>query len=656
MAEKKEKQTGRVPTEKQVILLEKLMVHELEDVQQKALAIVLSIWKKKTVREISYIIPNLTEKQIRYTMKRYHANPTDYLTAMHERWSKQRMVHELRSAHDKWAKRHQNKKTFDLSVRGFFNQFNKPLLAQLQNLGKNKLFITVQDAYAHAGINPNCHLPPVYGSNDEEEKKNWSETLKIVAGIFGDRVLASEYMNPKDKDDRKFIRIPDFIRYPGSDFPLSQAEKTPELRISLVSVMQEGVRMFGTKDLATHELCWKAAVEAAGFDYMEIKQKIAAANRKRFVLMFLDYLIEQKFVFKQEQLTKPKYDYIAYFYRGLRKTWADSKFKEFMHEDDFLLGSLIEAYYYRDKEPCAPHQYYIDHIERVFRDIYVDGDLRDASTFDDMLQGVFRRYSNGQRITRKYLENDESEAEVLDQMTELGKGSYINFMENLGLPVKDLDSLYHDELDDPWKIEVIYENIRRLVEESLNTGENRLLGKYASTHEKGLYHAICAKYGYWTAGLLKVGVDLKAFTNQLKTRESMQNAFHAFFHALLKKYNFTELKNPKRVTKENQFSCKQQVKSTVPEFYFWDKIIETRLGYHEQEPKEDIEKLKAHTGMIIIVTPDGEKSLTSGETSVLRIPFHEFVKESKALLGIKLRHTEVQSLSNKLKRKLYWNQ
>ena len=63
----------------------------------------------------------------------------------------------------------------------------------------------------------------------------------------------------------------------------------------------------------------------------------------------------------------------------------------------------------------------------------MDGDLRDASTFDDMLQGVFRRYSNGQRITRKYLENDENEAEVLDQMTELGKGSYIDFMENLGL-------------------------------------------------------------------------------------------------------------------------------------------------------------------------------------------------------------------------------
>ena len=88
----------------------------------------------------------------------------------------------------------------------------------------------------------------------------------------------------------------------------------------------------------------------------------------------------------------------------------------------------------------------------------------------------------------------------------------------------------------------------------------------------------------------------------------------------------------------------------------WDKIIETRLGYHEQEPKEAIEKLKSHTGMIIIVTPDGEKSLTSGETAVLRIPFHEFVKDSKALLGVKLRHTEVQSLSNKLKRKLYWNQ
>ena len=655
MAEKKVKQPAKVPTEKQVTLLEKLMVHELEDVQKKALAIVLSIWKKKTIQEISYIIPELTEKQIRYTMKRYHANPTQYLQAMYDRWSKQRMVHELRSAHDKWAKRHQNKKTFDLSVRGFFNQYNKPLLAQLHNLGKNKLFVTAHDAYAHAGINPNCHLPVSYGSNEDEEKRHWAETLKIIATTYGGRVLASEYMNPKDKDDRKYIRIPEMIRYPGTDFPLSQAEKTPELRIPLVSVMQEGVRLFGTKDMSSHEDCWKAAVVAAGFDYNEIKRKIAAANRKRFVLMFLDYLIEQKFEFRPEDLTRPKYDYISYFYRGLRNTWGDSLFKEFMHEEDFLLGALIEAYFYRDKEPCGPHQYYQENIERVFGDIYLDEDLKDATTFDNMLQGIFRRYSNGNRITRKYLEKDEGEKEVLGQMTELGKGSYIDFMENLGLPVKDLDSLYHDELDDPWKIEVIYENVRRLVTESLNTGENRLLGKYANAHEKGLYHAVCAKYGYWTAGLLKVGVDLKSFTNQLKTRESMQNAFHSFFHGMLKKYEFTELKSPKRVTKEGQFTCRQQVKSTVPEFFFWDKIIETRLGFHDEEPKEDIEKLKAHTGMIIIVTPDGEKKLTSGETGVLRIPFHEFVKESKALLGVKLRHTEVQSLSNKLKRKLFWN-
>ena len=177
MAEKKAKNQVKVPTEKQVSLLEKLMVHELEDVQKKALAIVLSIWKKKTIQEISYIIPELTEKQIRYTMKRYHANPTQYLQAMYDRWSKQRMVHELRSAHDKWAKRHQSKKTFDLSVRGFFNQYNKPLLAQLQNLGKNKLFITVHDAYAHAGINPNCHLPVSYGSKEDEQKKNLSSPV-----------------------------------------------------------------------------------------------------------------------------------------------------------------------------------------------------------------------------------------------------------------------------------------------------------------------------------------------------------------------------------------------------------------------------------------------------------------------------------------------
>ena len=654
MPTEKVKQT-RVPSEKQVGLLEKLMAHELEDVQKKALAIVLSIWKKKNVQEISYIIPELSEKQIRYTMKRYHANPTQYLQAMYDRWSKQRMVHELRSAHDKWAKRHQNKKTFDLSIRGFFNQYNKPLLAQLQSLGKNKLFITVHDAYAHAGINPNCHLPVSYGATEEEQQINWIETLKIIATTYGDRVLASEHMNPKDKDDRKFIRIPDMVRYAGTDFPLSQAEKTLELRISLVAVMQEGVRLFGTKDMSSHEDCWKAAVESAGFDYHEIKGKIAAANRKRFVLMFLDYLVEHKFDLKPTDLTRPKYDYISYFYRGLRTTWEDSLFKEFMHEEDFLLGSLVEAYFYHEKEPSGTHQYYQENLERIYRDIYLDQDLRDASTFDGMLQGVFRKYSNGQRVTRMYLEKAENETEFLDDMTRLGKGSYIDFMDNLGLPVMHLDSLYHDELDDPWKIEVIYENVRRLITESLNTGENRLLGKYASAHERGLYHAVCAKYGYWTAGLLKVGVDLKAFTNQLKTRESMQNAFHSFFHGMLKKYGFKELKNPKRVIKEGQFTCRQEIKDTVPEFYFWDKIVETRLGFHEEEPRERIENLKNHTGVIILLTPDGDKVLTSGETTVLRIPFHQFVKESKTLLGIKLRHTEAQSLSNKLKRKLFWN-
>ena len=120
--------------------------------------------------------------------------------------------------------------------------------------------------------------------------------------------------------------------------------------------------------------------------------------------MFLDYLVEHKFDFKPEDLTNPKYDYISYFYRGLRRTWEDSLFREFMHAEDFLLGSLIESYFYHEKEPCGAHQYYQENVERIYRDIYLDQDLRDASTFDDMLQGIFRRYSNGDRITRKYLE------------------------------------------------------------------------------------------------------------------------------------------------------------------------------------------------------------------------------------------------------------
>ncbi|MEE2765829.1 MAG: hypothetical protein VX600_04990 [Candidatus Neomarinimicrobiota bacterium] len=649
------KKSIRTPTEKQINLLEILMVHELEDVQKKALAIVLHIWKKKSVQEISYIIPDLSEKQIRYTMKRYRSNPTQYLQALNDRWSKRRMVHELRSAHDKWAKRHQGKKTFDLSIRGFFHRYNKPLLAQLQNLGKNKLFITAHDAYAEAGINPNCHLPVSYGTTDQDERENWVEVLTNVAETFGERILVSHYMNPADKGDRKSIRIPDIIRYPGTDFPLSEAEKTPELRISLISIQKEGVHLFGTKDMESHEECWTAAVNAAGFEYKIIQESVAAATRKKFVLMFLDYLVEHKFEWNPDIFKKPEYDYINYFYKGLKDTWDNSLFREHAHADDILLGSLMEAYYYHEGEPSSPHQYYQDNMERIIKDIYKEENLGKTWTFNYALQGIFRKYSDGERITRSYLEAEEKDQEFLNEMTSLGKGNYAHFMNIIGLPISQLDSLYHDELDDPWKIEVLYENVRRLIEESLNTGENRLLGKYASQHEKKLYRAMCMKYGHWTGGLSKVGVELKAFTKQLNTHNSLRSGFHTFFHGLLKRYDFNELDNPKRVKKDGQFTCEKTLKDCTPEYYFWDKIIETRLGFHKNEPQDHIEKLKNHTGMIILLAPDGDKERISGETVVLRISFSQFVKESKSLLGVQIRHSEMERLSNKLKRKSFWD-
>ena len=650
----KTKSSIRTPTEKQINLLEMLMVHELEDVQKKALAIVLHIWKKKSVQEISYIIPDLSEKQIRYTMKRYRSNPTQYLQALNDRWSKKRMVHELRSAHDKWAKRHQNKKTFDLSIRGFFHRYNKPLLAQLQNLGKNKMFITAHDAYADAGINPNCHLPVSYGTTEQDEQENWVAVLHKVSETFGERILVSNYMNPPDKSDRKSIRVPDIIRYQGTDFPLSEAEKIPELRISLISIQQEGVRLFGTKDMESHEECWTVAVNAAGFDYLNILKSVAAANRKKFVMMFLDYLVEHKFEWNPDIFKRPEYDYIKYFYKGLKDTWDNSLFREFTHADDILLGSLMEAYYYHEEEPSSPHQYYQDNMERILKDIYKDEHLGKAWTFDHALQGIYRKYSDGERITRTYMESEEKDQQFLKEMTTLGQGNYSHFMGAIGLPASRLDSLYHDELDDPWKIEVLYENIRRLVEESLNTGENRLLGKYASQNEKKLYQAMCMKYGHWTGGLSKVGVDLKAFTKQLNSYNSLRSGFHSFFHGLLKRYEFTELENPKRVKKDGQFTCGKALKDCTPELYFWDKIIETRLGFHKNEPQDHIERLKGHTGMIILIAPDGEKEVISGETVLIRIPFGQFVKESRSLLGVQLRHSEMERLSNKLKRKSFW--
>ena len=108
----------------------------------------------------------------------------------------------------------------------------------------------------------NCHLPVVYGRSEEEEKKNWCETLKVVANTFGDRVLASEYMNPKDKDDRKFIRIPD-LSLSWNRFSSISSGKTHELRTFGI-YNASSVRMFGTKDMESHEVCWRAAVESAG--------------------------------------------------------------------------------------------------------------------------------------------------------------------------------------------------------------------------------------------------------------------------------------------------------------------------------------------------------------------------------------------------------
>ena len=651
---KKEVDNIRIPTEKQITLLERLMNHELEEVQKKALTVVLFIWKKKTIKEIASIVPELNEKQIRYTIKKYRESPTDYLESLYSRWSRKRVIHELRSSYDRWAKTHQHKKPFDLSIRGFFNRYNKPLLYQLQNLSKNKLFLSVHDAYAEAGINPNCHLKPSYGAQNDEKIEKWIEVIKVVADTYGDRILSSEYMNPLDQSDQKYIKIPKTVKYPGDDFPLSEAQKTRELRISLVSIQQNGIKLFESKKIKTFEECWQIAVESAGFNYFEIKKRIANSNRKKFVNMFLDFLIERKFKWTIKDLTNPQYDYIGYFYRGIKSTWKDSEYREFAHKEDFLLGSLIEAFYSHEESTLSPFEYYSENVERISKIIYNDSSLAEGYRFDSMLQNIFRRYSNGDRITRKYLEeNDQND--FLEEASVLGKKNYANFLNVVGIPHNEIQSLYHDELDDPWKIEVIYENIQRLVVESFNNSENRLLGKYASINEKPLYNAICSKYGLWTSGLLKVGIDLKVFTKQINNKKSLETSYHSFISSMLKRYDFLELEDPKKLKREDQFSDYKSFKKCTPEFLFWDKIILSRVGYHPNDPVEDLDTYKKITGMIIIITLDGKKEITSGETTIIRIPFHQFIKESKSLIGKQLRYLEVEKLSVKLKRKSFWD-
>ena len=84
--------------------------------------------------------------------------------------------------------------------------------------------------------------------------------------------------------------------------------------------MQDGIRLFETKDMTNKEDAWPIAVQAAGFDYNSIKHKIAAANRKRFILMFLDYLIEHDFSlkrvinFSQDKLIKKIFEEKIFYY------------------------------------------------------------------------------------------------------------------------------------------------------------------------------------------------------------------------------------------------------------------------------------------------------------------------------------------------------
>ena len=379
---------------------------------------------------------------------------------MGSRWSKERIIKVLAEYHQNWFEHDRDKTDFDFRyIRRIDSSLEKAIYSKIGSLKR---------AFELAGINPYCHLKQIgYDrTNKEKAKSRFIQLLEYIASEFGVETLNDRNMNSGDT-----FLPPDF--WTGNrSYPLCERLGCPLKPITFRSVYAQGRRLFGD---------WESAVKAAGYSYDSIRRKKPKYPREAVIRDLWEF---------------DRHTNGQWYIRDLReKNHALYHAIYNSHKDSIFLfanwppvpTAYLELQYLRHKanvSTLTPKQFFKIEGQRIREQFERKHRAQQSWSRARLRVEVLRRFAAGVRLTRSAMEHSKNRDDrtLLASLRRYYGGDYKKALRDCGVDLDQLIRIYR-EMDDPFPPERVRSEIRRLLLESIQTGELRLSRKSVSyTH------------------------------------------------------------------------------------------------------------------------------------------------------------------------------
>ena len=489
-----------------------------------------------------------------------------------------------------------------------------------------------------------------YGSSEDERLQTFRFLLTGILREEGVEALSDGAMNSSFK-----INLPLELQSP--DTHTACVDKNCQLfAITKRSIYAQGRRFYGE---------WPLAVQAIGLDYeQDVLRKVASRPFIETVQLLDNFDKDRNGIWSFQNIR----DEDQVLERAIWNSFKKSEKVPFSGlSDDKVFVVWLNVLFLRKHGRLADVQskeeVFEDDLDELKLSWEEDHKAQDSWSESKIIAGLHGLYSRGQnfRISRdyvgKYGSTDDKKHWAAMRQNRFRKDlgyTEEDWLLKAGIIPRNLQKLY-DELAEPYTDAVIFEQLSRLMAESISNSENRLTREYCSLNEKELADAIIRRYKSWERGLRRFGLDPKFFSITASKRTRRGFLFQTFVRELFQEFGLVEGDLSKGyVHNKRLLSCKHDTKCQ-PDFFFSDKIIDTKTGWAASQKPEQLKRYYEHSGRVILLLLRDKSRVEVVEgVEVEVINFADFVKCSHELIGVQLPDEANQRLSETLRQEPFW--
>ena len=500
-------------------------------------------------------------------------------------------------------------------------------------------------------INPDCFVSARF--KKEENKRRLIEAIKALENTLGTENLNDRSMN----DTEKFVDLPRSLLTHSGTFELSEKYNFVPT-ISLAAFQRRCFTAFGD---------WDTALLAAGVDLHAVKRKVASHSLDDLLNWFDSFIESRNNLWTVTTIRDEDHALFKALGNNAQKKGRE-KIPTSHLSDEYVFNMWVYWKYWKKFDVQDFSNTWFEENEQELKAIYDKNHRAQERWSIDKIQiEALSLFAKGGFLGRDDLASSSDGRRLLATLRSekfgggLGEAHVLN---RVGIQTESLRNL-KNILEDI-SLEDVLTELRALVGSSIERRENLLSREKMQRDYFDLFSAAIRWYNRlsgkskvsndWSKTLSFFGLNPAVFELTASKRARRGAVFQRFFEQFALE-EFEQVSRPEDVVQMKQVCCNKSYSKAVcsheirckPDFVFQDLIIDTKVG-GALAKKEQLERYLDHSSNVLIVSiNDKPKSVKLENGTIKIVGFSDFIEQSKEILGVSLRSSLNEELSEVLK-------